>query len=304
LANTLPPSELRSSPDSPSKPVRRLADPWLTQLAGLICAVLFVAATLDSGSAVPWGYVSAHEIWNGAYWGLLTNVFVHSGIVHFALNMYWLWLLGGRMESVIGSARFLGFFVTAALYSSLCELAVFGQSGVGLSGIVYAIFGYMWLLRKQVPVYRKSLTRTTVWILALWLIACVPITYVGGVPIANVAHFSGLIFGVAIAAGRGLGIQPRLVLSAVVGTALLAAAALFYCPWSIEWLVNQAYRAHAAERYEAALQYYDEIIARDPQHAWAFFNRSRVYQALGEVEKAERDYAIAVRLDPQLANEH
>jgi hypothetical protein len=64
------------------------------------------------------------------------------------------------------------------------------------------------------------------------------------------------------------------------GIAVLIAAAvvpLFYAPWSIVWLSNQAYHAHRDQHYTEALAYYDRVIERNPQDVWAFVNRSRVY---------------------------
>src|SRR4030095_6768732 len=115
----------------------------VTGLACAACVLVFVGL-LQERNPDSWdtlsgyGYYSPIDIWNGKYWSLLTSVFVHRELLHFAFNLYWLWVLGGALEREIGSLRLLPFLALSAVVSSGVEFAVAGTTGIGISGVVYA----------------------------------------------------------------------------------------------------------------------------------------------------------------------
>ena len=86
--------------------------PWATWAAVAITLVIFLGIGLrdeppDFPTLAAWGAPSAGAIWNGAYWGLVTTVFVHLAVWHLAFNVYWLLLFGKVLESAIGPARWV-----------------------------------------------------------------------------------------------------------------------------------------------------------------------------------------------------
>ena len=63
-----------------------------------------------------------------------------------------------------------------------------------MSGVIYGLFGYAWMRGRFDPSSGMQLNPQTVFILMAWLVICL----VGIMPIANVAHVSGLLVGMAI----------------------------------------------------------------------------------------------------------
>jgi GlpG protein len=108
------------------------------------------------------------------------------------------------------------------------------------------------------------------------------------------------LFGGAVAGAFVLRFKPRFVFGGLAALIVLSIIPLFWCPWSVTWLSHKAYNAHAAERYNVALDRYTQIIQIDPDDAWAFLNRSFVYQALGQSEKAQADLQKALAIDPSI----
>jgi GlpG protein len=145
-----------------------------------------------------WGYLPADRIWGGEFWGLISSAFVHVALWHLVFNVAWLWRLGGAVERQVGSAKFLGFVLAAAFVSSAGQLLVSGNTGIGASGVVYALFGFMWQ-RQDVPRFAEVLGRDTASLFFVWLILCLVATFAGFVNIGNTAHISGLIFGIMLA---------------------------------------------------------------------------------------------------------
>ncbi|MBI1211053.1 MAG: rhomboid family intramembrane serine protease [Alphaproteobacteria bacterium] len=60
----------------------------------------------------------------GRYWTVLTSAFSHIAFLHIFLNMYVLVMFGSIVEAVIGSGRFLRFYLVAAVISSISHAAV------------------------------------------------------------------------------------------------------------------------------------------------------------------------------------
>lgn len=236
-------------------------------------------------------------IWSGRYWALVTSAFVHVALWHLAFNVYWLWVLGRRLEQAIGSLPFLAFFTVAAFVSSSFQLAVSDDTGIGASGVVYAIFGFMWPARHRYPGFERVLDRRTIQLFVIWLIGCVVVTRLEVWQIGNAAHVSGLVFGAVVAGLLVLGIRRRLLVAGLATLLVLSIMPLFWCPWSVTWIGTKAYQAHAAGRYEVALERYTRLLETDPENAWGYLNRSLVYQELGQTNQAEADRQKARDLD-------
>ena len=214
--------------------------PVATYALIVVCAAIWLYMAMDDGSAVYerlFGLLapSRFDIWGGAYWGLFSAAFVHGDFWHIAFNMWWLRDFGTLLEPAMGRVRFLAFVAGAAAAGSASELIATGQTGIGFSGVVYAMFGYMLLARRVVPAYRTLVSQQTVLWLVGWLLLCMVLTATGTWNVANAAHVGGFAFGCCVAGVFQL--RERVALYGA-GLAALAAAAVLsvaYMPWSPAW---------------------------------------------------------------------
>ncbi|MCB9664528.1 MAG: rhomboid family intramembrane serine protease [Alphaproteobacteria bacterium] len=182
---------------------------WLT----LSLLVLSAVVTAASGMGADWSSVSLlfltvqpasemlPEVRAGQVWRLVTPIFVHGGVLHLLFNGWMWWSFAQRIENRKGF-RFFGVFVlAAAVGSNLAEwawqlasnphgLVIFG----GMSGVLYAVFGYAWWKGRIDPADQLQVPQQTVQILIGWLLLCM-VGVIGD--IANAAHLGGLLFGVA-----------------------------------------------------------------------------------------------------------
>lgn len=149
---------------------------------------------------------------HGQIWRLVTPIFPHNGIVHLVFNMWWLHALGGAIEGRRGRVRYLALVLATAVLSNLGEYFL-GNIGSGLplaslprvpnfsgmSGVVYGLFGYIWMKTRFEPELGLLIGPRTVMFMMVWLFFCMtPLaeTTVGNV--ANVAHVAGLLAGMVI----------------------------------------------------------------------------------------------------------
>jgi membrane associated rhomboid family serine protease len=87
----------------------------------------------------------------GGYYRLLTSTFLHFGIVHIALNMYCLFLLGPALESAFGRLRFIGLYLVSGLAGSALSysLGSVTEQAAGASGAVFGLFAAFFVLQRR-----------------------------------------------------------------------------------------------------------------------------------------------------------
>ena len=151
-----------------------------------VLAPLLIASPGSTGFA---------DIQRGEVWRLVTPIFLHFGILHIVFNMMWLWDLGGSLERLKGPV-FLGIFVAVTgIASNLAQYVIAGNPYFGgMSGVVYALLGYVWMQGRFNPAFGMGLHQSTVIMMLVWYVLC----WTGLLgPIANWAHTAGLLMGAA-----------------------------------------------------------------------------------------------------------
>ncbi|MCH8126235.1 rhomboid family intramembrane serine protease [candidate division KSB1 bacterium] len=79
---------------------------------------------------------------------LFTSMFIHGGFFHIASNMLFLWIFGDNVEDLMGSFRFLLFYLLTGLIASLAQIIIAPSSTipmVGASGAISGVLGAYFL---------------------------------------------------------------------------------------------------------------------------------------------------------------
>jgi GlpG protein len=137
------------------------------------------------------------EVRHGQVWRLITPIFLHFGFLHLLFDMWWLYDLGRAIETRKGTWKLLGIALLGGFLGNLAQYFWSGPNFGGMSGVVYALFGYIWIKGILRPQEGLSLPRVIVWFMLGWLVACMT-GFLGDV--GNGAHLLGLITGVVLAA--------------------------------------------------------------------------------------------------------
>lgn len=132
------------------------------------------------------------ELKKGQIWRIITPIFLHFTFLHILFNMFWLHSLGSMIESRRGTGFFIGFLILLAIFSNLAQVFISGPHFGGMSGVVYGLFGYVWMKGKFDPGDGMQMHQTTIIIMLAWFALC--FTGIFG-PIANWAHAGGLAVG-------------------------------------------------------------------------------------------------------------
>ena len=62
---------------------------------------------------------------DGAFWQVITAMFMHGGIGHILFNMYGLYIFGKPLEVKWGKSGFIAFYLTAGILANLASALVF-----------------------------------------------------------------------------------------------------------------------------------------------------------------------------------
>ena len=143
-------------------------------------------------------------IQNHEWWRIIGPAFIHFSILHIVFNLLWWGMLGAQIERTLGVSMLLLVFVISAVTDPLPGgLLPFG----GLSGVVYALMGFVWWLGLLKPQWGLSMPRGIIGFMLVWLV--LGYADVLWVNMANAAHTVGLITGCAMAALLSIGADKR-----------------------------------------------------------------------------------------------
>ena len=249
--------------------------PIVTTACCVISIFLFLGINLEGkldnwGVYNRWGAPNVIEIFNGSYWGLITTNFLHTQIWHIAFNLYWLWILGKKVEFETTKTFYILFIISAALVSSLSQIGFADTSGIGLSGIGYALFGFIFIKNKTTESYKNYLDKRTINLFLFWLVICLFLTHTNMLIVGNAAHIGGLLWGITLAYISKFKNYKQWA----IGFSLICIlfSSIFLNPFSISWLSHQAYELHKNQKIDKAIIIYKKILSRDPKSEFAKVN--------------------------------
>jgi rhomboid protease GluP len=138
-------------------------------------------------------------LWSGEIWRIFVNLFHHGGILHVFFNLYALYYFGSFTEKFLGSFKYLLFIIFCGLCQAIiCQLTI-EPGAIGLSGIVFGLFGFLFIISKFEPLMKRVITPELSRAMFIQLFIFIPLTYFNIINIANVGHFSGLFYGILFA---------------------------------------------------------------------------------------------------------
>jgi len=87
------------------------------------------------------------EVFHGEIWRLVTPILMHDDLkhdpFHLLFNMMWLYQLGSMIEARQNTLFLFFFVVISGALSNLAQYVFFGPNFAGMSGVVYALAGYI-----------------------------------------------------------------------------------------------------------------------------------------------------------------
>ncbi|MCK3657991.1 rhomboid family intramembrane serine protease [Pasteurellaceae bacterium Pebbles2] len=171
--------------------------PKFTVFITALCAILyFFTSTIDLDQQVLMAlfHFPAEDFQQQEYWRYFSHSLIHLSLGHIAFNLTWWWLFGGAIEKKFGSITLIALFVLSAFATGVSQNWASGPWFFGLSGVVYAVMGFVFCVDKFSPTVKFDLPDGFFTMLAVG-IAFGFISPLIGIEMGNTAHISGLVIG-------------------------------------------------------------------------------------------------------------
>ena len=178
----------------------------------LILTSLFVALHTALGSNMSGDFILLYPLTDGS--GLfevlrqlltlpaaikaITPIFLHFGELHLVFNMVWMWYFGKQLEETLPVWMFMLLVVLISFISNTVQyLAIDYNNFGGMSGVIYGLAGYSWILTIFQSQRFKIINNN---LFIFFVCSLILMEFFASSWIATAAHLggllSGLVFGV------------------------------------------------------------------------------------------------------------
>jgi len=237
--------------------------------------------------------VMTHEWWPAQPWRLLTSALPHGGVLHLVFNLYWLWAFGTFIEQRLGHLKTGGMLVIFAAGSAAAEFA-FLEGGVGLSGVGYGLFGFLWVASRESRRFAGAIDERTTQIFIGWFVLCIVLTLLNVLRIANIAHGVGAVLGIVLGlvyvnSGVRRHAMAALLAALLLASGIAASVARPYVnlsPRAAMTLEASAYLALITGDHEQAVRLYRQLVIMDKTNAAHWSHLVVALEALGRHDQA------------------
>lgn len=174
--------------------------PILININLLVFIVMIIAGfgfvSFKGEDLLNWGANYRPATTDGQWWRLLTNTFMHGGLMHILANMYGLLFVGIFLEPLLGKTKYLLIYLTTGILASVASIWWYDATvSVGASGAIFGLYGFFLatlLLKVFPPDFGKAFLTSTLVFVGFNLL----MGFTGGID--NAAHIGGLVSGFII----------------------------------------------------------------------------------------------------------
>jgi rhomboid protease GluP len=157
------------------------------------------AGIIDANGLVHlrWGSNFAPLTLSGDWWRLISCTFLHFGIIHLAMNMYSLYMVGIYLEPMLGKVRYVAAYLATGVLASVASLWWHTEptNSAGASGAVFGMYG-VFLALLTTNLIPKQVRQSLLGSIGVFVAYNLFYGMKGGVD--NAAHIGGLLSGIAI----------------------------------------------------------------------------------------------------------
>lgn len=150
----------------------------------------------DSQSLLNWGANYKPLTLGGEWWRLITNCFLHIGVIHLLMNMYALLYIGVLLEPFLGRTRFIIAYLLTGVTASVTSLWWHDLTiSAGASGAIFGMYG-VFLAMLTTNLIEKTARKAMLTSIGVFVGYNLIFGLQGGID--NAAHIGGLLGGLII----------------------------------------------------------------------------------------------------------
>lgn|GEM_PF-1078378 len=246
-----------------------------------------------------------YEIRNGHYLGLLTSSLLQKQIIFFVWGIGWIWYFGKTIEKHVNILFYICLIISSIIFPVLFEILIFEEAGSGLGGLIYALFGFTWVMSVYEPI-NWSVSNIEKLLAITFIFLCILVNYMGFYETGIAGLVGGFIWGVFV--GFVLGSIKNKILQISIPTFVLGVffIPIFWAPWQVSWLLNKAEKYEKQNKFEEAKGFYSKVLKKDSinkdEKEWLVHilnDEAQKYLELKEFEKSKTLCIQILEIDPQ-----
>ena len=161
---------------------------------------IFGNGSTDINTLIAFGANFGPLVKNGEVFRLITAAFLHIGLIHLAVNMYSLHLIGTQIENYFGKTKYLTIYLGSAIVGSLLSVVLTDAVSAGASGAIFGLLGSLLYFGYHYRLYLGTVLKDR--IIPIIIFNLVLGFMVSGID--NAAHIGGLIGGVLLSMAVGV----------------------------------------------------------------------------------------------------
>ncbi len=161
---------------------------------------IFGNGSTDINTLIAFGANFGPLVKNGELFRLVTAAFLHIGVIHLAVNMYSLHLIGNQIENYFGKTKYLIIYLGSAIVGSLLSVVLTDSVSAGASGAIFGLLGSLLYFGYHYRLYLGSVLKDR--IIPIIIFNLVLGFMISGID--NAAHIGGLIGGILLSMAVGV----------------------------------------------------------------------------------------------------
>lgn len=238
----------------------------------------------------------------GEWWRLVTPIFIHVGLLHFALNSYMLNVVGRQLEEVLGGPWFILIYLVSGIAGNVASSVFSPNLSAGASGAIFGLLGAGLFIEQSIGARVRAATGQKPPRGAFFMTVVLNLGFGFVLPfIDNTAHLGGLFAGFALALAMARLRANKLVARrpAQGYMAIMTLSALLgvggYIGTSKPWILRQMGRAAAkADGPRDGIFYLSQGLSIDPAAYELGLERARLLFQINEPSYALYDVREAL----------
>lgn len=152
----------------------------------------FKELSFSTLNLIDFGAKYNYLILKGEYWRFLLPIFIHSGFMHIAMNMFSIYIIGRTIETIFGKVNFFIIYMLSGIGGVFFSFLFSNSISIGASGSVFGLLGsHVALYLKNRDLYKHVFGIDFLILIGINLLYGFTTT-----GIDNLGHIGGLVFGV------------------------------------------------------------------------------------------------------------
>jgi len=207
------------------------------------------------------------DIYDGQYWGVFTNNFIHIYWSQLLINLAGIWFFGAFIERREGFLKLVGLIILATVIPTLGQLAITSEAGIGLSDVNYTLFGYI-LMKSN---YSNEFKLKGRYFFLMFMVGLLAYLNYYNLTIEDVYKTESMTIGLFLGLLTGYlnKFSPYIKYSVIYSLFLISISTMFYAPWSSEWQVYKGINEHLSKKPNKAIYYYKKALRLDKNNEQA-----------------------------------